>query len=241
MATIYLIHAGWHGGWCWDLVRPLLEGRGHTVRTPTLPGLAERARELTRDTDLETHIADVVGLITADEVGEVALVGHAYAGMVITGVADRLPGRIGRLIYLDAVVPNDGQSCYDVLPASRREYLTRLADSGGQGWMIPPPPPESFGVTDAGLADWARARLTPQPMAALTQPIRLSGTGASVPPRTYIHCTQGSVVSSFAPFAARFGQDPSWDVFELATGHDAMLTEPDQVADLIDGIAGTMV
>lgn len=241
MATICLIHGGWHGGWCWDLVRPLLEAQGHTVRTPTLPGLAERAGELTRETDLETHIVDVVGRIAADEASRVALVGHSYAGMVVTGVADRLPGRIGCLIYLDAAVPNDGQSCYDVLPTPRREYLTRLADSGGDGWKIPPPPPESFGVTDPELADWARARLTPQPTAALTERIRLTGKEADVPRRTYIHCTQGSVVASFAPFAARFGRNPAWDVIEIATGHDAMLTEPDLVAGLIDGIVGGTV
>ena len=240
MATIYLIHGGWHGGWCWDLVRPLLEAKGYTVRTPTLPGLAERASELTRETDLESHIADVVAVISADGASRVALVGHSYAGMVVTGVADRLPGRIGSLVYLDAAVPADGQSCYDVLPAPRREYLTRLSNSGGQGWKIPPPPPESFGVTHPALADWARALLTPQPMAALTQKIRLTGDEADVPPRTYIHCTQGSVVASFAPFAARFKDDAAWEVFEMATGHDAMLTEPHLTTDLIDRAASVV-
>ncbi len=238
MATIYLIHGGWHGGWSWDLVRPLLEAEGHIVHTPTLPGLSERAGELTRATNLETHIADVTALIAADEGIDITLVGHSYAGMVVTGVADRLPGKVKRLIYLDAAVPNDGQSCYDVLPGPRREYLTRLADTGGQGWKIPSPPPESFGVTDPEVADWARGLLTPQPKAALTDKIHLTGDPADVPPRTYVHCTEGSVVASFAPFAARFKGDPAWDVIEIVTGHDAMLIEPEQVAELIDGIAG---
>lgn len=95
MAPIYLIHGGWHGGWSWELVRPLLEAEGHTVVTPTLAGLAERADLLTRQTDLETHIAEVVEVVAADEAARVTLLGHSYGGKVITGVADRLPARAG--------------------------------------------------------------------------------------------------------------------------------------------------
>lgn len=237
MATIYLIHGGWHGGWCWGLVRPPLEAEGHTVHAPTLAGLAERADLLTRETNLETHIAEVMALVTADEATDVTLVGHSYGGIVITGVADRLPGRVQRLIYLDAFVPNDGQSVFDILPTSRRDYLQWLADTGGKGWLVPSPPPESFGVTDSEVADRARGLLTAQPLASLKQKITLTG-GAGDFGRTYIHCNQGALIASFAPFAARFREDPAWDVIEIATGHDAMLIEPAQVAGLIHGIVG---
>ncbi len=235
MATIYLIHGGWHGGWSWDLVRPLLEAEGHTVISPTLAGLAERADLLTRETDLDTHLAETGDLVAADTSDTVTLVGHSYGGMVITGVADRLPGRVDHLIYLDAFVPKDGQSVFDVLPSSRRDYLQRLADTGGKKWMVPSPPPESFGVTDPEVADWARRLLTPQPLASLKQKIRLTGEGGDIG-RTYIHCNQGALIASFAPFAARYRDNPAWEVVEIESGHDAMLIEPGQVADLIDGI-----
>jgi len=236
MATIYLIHGGWHGGWSWNLVRPLLEAEGHTVVSPTLAGLAERVHLLTRETDLETHVAEMVELVRADTSGALTLVGHSYGGMVITGVADRLPGRVANLVYLDGYVPKDGQSVFDVLPSSRRDYLQRLADTGGKKWMVPSPPPESFGVTDSEVADWARGLLTPQPLASLKQKIRLTGEGDDIR-RAYIHCNQGALIASFAPFAARYRDDPAWDVVEIASGHDAMLIEPGQVAGLIGGIA----
>lgn len=239
MATIYLIHGGWHGGWSWDLVRPLLEAEGHTVISPTLAGLAERANLLTRETDLETHLAEMVELVAADTSEAVTLVGHSYGGMIITGVADRLPDKVDNLIYLDGFVPKDGQSVFDVLPSSRRDYLQRLADTGGKKWMVPSPPPESFGVTDPEVADWARGLLTPQPMASLKQKIRLTGEGASVS-RTYVHCNQGAMIASFAPFAARYRDDSAWEVVEIASGHDAMLIEPARVAGLIiDVVAGS--
>jgi len=213
-----------------------LEEAGHTVHSPTLAGLAERADLLTRETDLETHLAEMVELVAADTSGTVTLVGHSYGGMVITGVADRLPGNVANLIYLDGFVPKDGQSVFDVLPSSRRDYLQRLADTGGKKWMVPSPPPESFGVTDPEVADWARGLLTPQPLASLKQKIRLTGEGGDVS-RTYLHCNQGALIASFAPFAARYRDDPAWNVVEIASGHDAMLIEPAQVAELIDGIA----
>ncbi len=235
MATIYLIHGGWHGGWSWDLVRPLLEAEGHTVISPTLAGLAERADLLTRETNLETHLAEMVELVAADTSEAVTLVGHSYGGMVITGVADRLRGRVVNLVYLDGFVPKDGQSVFDVLPSSRRDYLQRLADTGGKKWMVPSPPPESFGVTDPEIADWARGLLTAQPLASLKQKIRLTGEGGDIG-RTYIHCNQGALIASFAPFAARYRDDPAWAVVKIASGHDAMLIEPKLVADHIIGV-----
>ena len=141
MATFVLVHGAWHGGWCWKRVRPLLESRGHLVFTPTLTGLGERSHLLARETGLETHIADVVNVIRWEELSEVVLCGHSYGGMVISGVADRVPDRIRSLVYLDAFVPSDGQSLFDFLPAEhvkghprrgarQRRQLADAADPG---------------------------------------------------------------------------------------------------------------
>src|SRR5918997_4262365 len=102
MATYVLVHGGWHGGWCWKKVTPLLQAAEHEVYTPTLTGLGERSHLLSDAVDQETHITDVVNVLEYEDLQEVILVGHSYAGMVITGVADRLPERIGHLVYFDA-------------------------------------------------------------------------------------------------------------------------------------------
>jgi len=113
-STYVLVHGAWHGGWCWKKVAPALRAAGHVVYTPTLTGLGERAHLANPAIDLATHVADVVNLLEAEELDKVVLVGHSYGGMVVTGVADRAADRIGRLVYLDAANPKDGQSLVDV-------------------------------------------------------------------------------------------------------------------------------
>ena len=116
MATFVLVHGAWHGSWCWKRVRKALQARGHDVFTPTLTGVGERSHLLSPDVNLDTHITDVVNLIRWEELSGIVLCGHSYGGCVITGVADRLSDRIAALVYLDAFVPEDGQSLYDILP-----------------------------------------------------------------------------------------------------------------------------
>ena len=117
MATFVLVHGAWHGGWCWRFVRPLLGG--HDVYAPSLTGLGERKHLARADVDLDTHIADVVSLLEMEDLCDVVLVGHSYGGMVITGAADRAPERIGRLVYLDAFVPENGKCTLDYVVPER--------------------------------------------------------------------------------------------------------------------------
>src|SRR5690348_13524991 len=133
MANIVLVHGGWIGGWCWQRVTPLLVAARHRVYTPTLTGLGERAHLLTQEIDLSTHIQDVVGLIECEELENVVLVGQSYAGMVITGVADRMAARLSRLVYLDAFVPQDGQCLADLVPAEVMANLQEGARKAGDG------------------------------------------------------------------------------------------------------------
>jgi pimeloyl-ACP methyl ester carboxylesterase len=230
MATFVLVHGAWHGGWCWKKVTPLLRAAGHEVYTPTLTGLGERAHLLSREVDLDTHTTDIVNVLDYEELTDVILVGHSYAGLVIPGVAHRLPGRVAHLVYLDAFVPRDGQSLLDLNPGSAAQQA-RVREEG-DGWRLTPPPGARFGVTDE--ADGARlaSRLGPQPFATFTQPVRM-GHSAS-PAATYILCTQPE---GFRRFAEQVRDDPGWRYRELATGHDAMVTQPRELADLLLEVA----
>lgn len=227
-----LVHGGWHGAWCWEAVTRILRDAGHEVHTPTLTGLGNRSDILDPEVGLDTHVADVVEVLMGKDLRDVVLVGHSYAGMVISGVADLAVIRLAGLVFLDAFVPEDGESLFDLLRPERRESYVRGAEERGDGWRVPPPPPQALGVTGEE-ANILAARLTPQPIRTFQQPASLTNPGARALPRTYVHCTKGPLAPSFAPFAARFAGDPGWGCHKLATGHDAMLTAPEEFSDVL--------
>jgi pimeloyl-ACP methyl ester carboxylesterase len=143
VSTFVLVHGAWHGGWCWQRVAPLLRAAGHDVHAPSLTGLGDRAHLANRAIDLETHIADICALLEMENLGDVVLVGHSYAGMVIAGVADRAAARLKRLVYVDAFVPEQGKCLLDYWPAeTRADVETRAAATG----FVPPTPLPAYGV-----------------------------------------------------------------------------------------------
>jgi pimeloyl-ACP methyl ester carboxylesterase len=229
---VVLVHGGWHGGSCWRDVVPFLRAAGLGVHAPTLTGLGERAHLLTRDTDLELHVRDVAQVLVHEDLRDVLLVGHSYGGMVVAGVADALPDRVGHVVYLDAFVPADGQSLLGLLRRERRDLFLAAAREHGDGWLVPAPTPEALGVTDGETARWLQARLRPQPLRTFEQPLRLQHPPGERTPCSFVHCTEGPTVPSFAPFA-QIARDAGWPVHTLATGHDAMLTAPGEVAALL--------
>lgn len=229
-ATFVLVHGAWHGGWCWVRVARLLSEAGHIVYTPSLTGLGDRAHLARPEVDLALHVQDVVGLLEMEESERVILVGSSYGGMVITGVAELAAARLAHLVYLDGFVPADGQALMDLLPPEIAAELRVAARDHGDGWRIPPFPPARFGVTDPEDAAWLSRHLVPQPIRTFEQPIQ-TGDAARVK-RTYIHCSEPEV-KAFARFAARFKQDRAWRYHEVKTGHDAMVTAPRQIAELL--------
>jgi pimeloyl-ACP methyl ester carboxylesterase len=235
-ATFVLVHGGWHGGWCWRHVAPLLRVAGHAVYAPTLTGLGERAHLLDPAVDLDTHVRDVVEFLEGENLREVILVGHSYGGMVIAGAADLTAARLAHLVFLDAFVPEAGQSLFDLLRPERRDLYRQGAREHGEGWRVPPPPPQALGITDEAEAQRLAAMLTPQPLRTFEQPVRLTDTAAAVLSRSYVHCTTGPLAPSFAPFANRTRAAPGWSYHELATGHDAMLTTPGELARVLLGL-----
>ncbi|MFZ0513905.1 MAG: alpha/beta fold hydrolase, partial [Candidatus Nitrosopolaris sp.] len=122
MATFVLVHGSCHGGWCWKRVTPLLSKDSHEVYTPTLTGLGERSHSVSRDIGLDTHIRDIIQVLEYENLNEVTLVGHSYGGLVIGGVAEKIPERIRRLVYLDAYIPQDNKSAFDIIPGLETIY-----------------------------------------------------------------------------------------------------------------------
>jgi pimeloyl-ACP methyl ester carboxylesterase len=235
-----LVHGAWHGGWCWRRVVERLEATGARVLTPTLTGCGERAHLMGPETGLNTHIRDVEAVIEAEELTNVHLCGHSYGGMVVTGVCDAMKDRIASVLYLDAAVPADGQSMITQSPGITAEAaagtlagLSALAPDGVAMQVFPDV--TVFGVT-AGSEDeaWLKRRLTPHPLKTWTDPIRLVNGGSDRLPRAYVHCVDPVLpMASFGAHHARLRTDASWSVSTLATGHDAMVTAPAAVADLL--------
>ncbi len=233
MATYLLVHGAWHGGWCWKRVSRLLRAAGHEVFTPTLTGLGEREHLMSPDIGLDTHVQDIVGVLEYEDLHDVILVGHSYAGMVITGVAEKTADRIAHLVYLDAFLPENGKSLVDYQPPQMLEKFLKMTREEGEGFKLPSLiSPEEFGVTDEEDLVWVRPRMNAHPLKTKTDPVHISDPRAARIPRTFVYCNDPAV-GPFGQFADRVREDESWAYFELATGHDAMITAPEEVADLL--------
>jgi pimeloyl-ACP methyl ester carboxylesterase len=231
MTTFVLVHGGWHGGWCWRRVAPLLESAGHEVHCPTLTGLGDRAHLATLDTGLADHITDVVAVLELDDLRDVVLVGHSSSGAVITGVAQRCPDRLRELVYLDAFVPEPGQSVFDLLPPARREQFLGLVDRSGRIVLDPDTAMDGWSISRPADREWVRPRLRPFPVGALRDPLPPDPVPGL--PRRYVHCTVKPGGDSFARFADAARTDPAWRLDTIPTGHDAMITTPDALATLL--------
>ncbi|TGD72280.1 alpha/beta hydrolase [Mangrovimicrobium sediminis] len=236
MATFVLVHGGGHGGWCYQPVARLLRASGHEVYTPTLTGLGEREHLLNPSINLDTHITDVVKLLQFEDLQDVYLVGHSYGGMVITGVADRAPERIGNLVYLDAAFPSNGQSLVDVagemMAASRARG--RIVD-GVELVLFPDDLPYGyFGVTDPAQIEWMAARLTPHPFACFEQKLVLQDEArVRALPQSFIVCAE-NMPEEYHDALREMCQGRFWVV---DTGHDLMITEAEKVAGIFEELA----
>ncbi len=230
MSTYVLVHGAWHGSWCWKRVRKALQAHGHEVFTPTLTGLGERSHLLSPQVNLETHICDVVNLIRWEELSNVVLCGHSYGGPVVSGVADRVPDRIGALVYLDAFLLDDGRSVHDEVPPKDRNAQLEGARLHGEGWKVPPIPAAAFNV-NAKDAAWMDRQCTMQPLAAFQQPLRLSGKINAVKEVTFVVAT-GYEGSPFMPSYER-AKAKGWKTLSMACGHDVMLDMPEELTTIL--------
>lgn len=232
MATFVIVHGAWSGAHAWRKVRPRLRAAGHDVFTPALTGLGERAHLAGPDVSLETHIQDVVGVLEYEDLSEVILVGHSYGGVVITGAAGRVVARLAQLVYLDAEVPEDGESEYDLVPPEERSGYEQAARRG-DGWRIPPPVPEPLPDGLDPDARWVLARMVPHPARTFNDPVRLESSAIAGLQRTYIRCTDGKGGQELPAYVERARSDEGWRYEELTAGHAPHVTAPDALADLL--------
>ncbi|NVO16449.1 MAG: alpha/beta fold hydrolase [Rhodoplanes sp.] len=229
MTTFVLVHGAWHGGWCWRRVADLLVARGHRVFTPTLTGLGERSHLLGPTVGLDTHIADVVNVIKWERLADVVLVGHSYAGFVVSGVVEQVLPQIGALVFLDAFMPDDGTTGLDVTSQGVRDAIAAAPQTGEI--TLKPYAAAALGVP-AVDCPWVDSLCTPHPMKTYTDRLVLTGARERVARKTYVRA-RGFASTAFDAAVAKVAADPTWRVLDLACGHDAMVADPEGVAGLL--------
>ena len=242
MAHFVLVHGAWHGGWCWQRVTAALQQDGHRVHAVTLTGLGERAHLLSPAITLDTHIDDVLGLIEAEELQDVVLAVHSYAGMIGTAVADRLGQRIRHLVYVDAVLPKPGESWSSTQSGATQQQRLAAAQSS-RHFSFPPPDPEVFGLKDADR-EWVRRRQTPHPGNTYQAPLQFDVQRVSAVARTFVSCTQPAL-ATITPSRLRARDPQFWSgawlpkahYRELHTGHDPMVSAPQALVRILLGCA----
>ena len=243
MAAYVLVGGGWLGGWCWQRVARRLREEGHDAYPATLTGLGDRVHLASPEVNLETHITDVVNLIEFEDLHDIVLLGHSYAGIVVTGVADRVPERISQLVYLDTGPIPDGTALIDTFPPEVREHVERRVEELGGGWRFPVPPREELatfgsleGLDDARLQA-LRSRAVDQPFGTFTQPLRLENPAREALPKVGILCSFSleevqAIIESGDPVFREMAS-PSWRFIELPTGHYPMFSRPDDLAAVL--------
>ncbi|MDF1513714.1 MAG: alpha/beta fold hydrolase [Anaerolineae bacterium] len=227
METFLFIPGAWHGGWCWQKLTPLLRVAGHEVYTPSLTGLGERSHLLTPEIDLNTHVQDILGLLLFEDLKDVVVIGHSYGGMLIPAVVEQSPDRIIHAVFLDALVPAPNQSLFDILP-DVGIGMTKRANEVGEGWNVPPFEGNDYGVIDKEDRKWVRARVMPHPIRTLQQPAQFSRDPRLIVPCTFIACEW--VLRTYGP---KPPQAEGMHYIELDTAHDAMVTAPRELAEIL--------
>lgn len=237
MANFVLVHGAWHGAWCWQRVIVRLAAQAHRVHAVTLTGLGERAHLLSPLVTLETHISDVANLIEAEELDDVVLAVHSYGGMLGTAIADRMPGRLRHLVYVDAVLPAPGESWSSGHSSATREARIAAAERSPD-YSIPPPDPSVYGLVGDDHA-WVARRQTPHPGHTYQATLAFDAARVASVPRTFVDCTHPPLATIDISrqrvrdegFWWRTGANSS--IVELATGHDPMIGSATELADIL--------
>jgi pimeloyl-ACP methyl ester carboxylesterase len=235
---IVLVHGAFHGGWCWAHTAKLLSEKGARVFTPTLTGLADRKHMLSPSVNLATHVTDIVNLIEYEKLDGCVLVGHSYAGNVLSGVGDQLRDRISHYIFVDAAVPPNGSTTWGwaSLNPARVPWMMEQMDGAGNGMFIPPFPAERFGLTDPRQIADVNERLTPMPRGTFTETIELRNRGTEGLKRSYLAAAD-PWYENMASTVEWVSKDPEWTFRSIDTCHDMMVTRPEETAQIIWDLA----
>jgi pimeloyl-ACP methyl ester carboxylesterase len=227
--TFLVCHGAWSAGWAWKKMHPLMQAAGYRLFAPSYTGLGERVHLANASIDLETHIEDMLGVIQYEDLRDIVLLGHSYGGMVATGVADRARDRIAQLIYLDAFVPEDGQSLVDLSEPDRQ----RLQEVKAGDWRVPP---RSISP-DTAKADleWLIPRRVDMPIKCFETKLKLQG-GRLTLPRSYLYATRITPADTFGQFARRTKNEAGWRYYEIDASHSPNVTAPDALVALLQRI-----
>jgi pimeloyl-ACP methyl ester carboxylesterase len=228
---LLVCHGAWSGGWSWKKMHPLMQDAGVRLVVPTYTGLGDREHLANPAIDLETHIQDVLSVIKFEDLNDIVLLGHSYGGMVATGVADRARDRITQLIYLDAFVPRDGQSLFDLNEPARPAM--EASAKNGDGWRVPPlPAPPDTAAKDI---DWITPRRVPMPLKCFQMQLRLQH-GETDLPRGYIYATRIAPADTFGQFSRRAQSEPGWRYVEIDASHAPNISAPDGLMKVLQEI-----
>jgi pimeloyl-ACP methyl ester carboxylesterase len=236
MSAVVLVHGAWQGTSTWDLVVPLLQRSGHKVFTPVLTGLGADSNRLSSAVNLNTHIEDVADILKRENLRDITLVGHSYAGMVITGVAEKQHARLKRLVYADAFIPSDRESALDLLPENIQEAFRNQARTNGEGWRLPASESllDLWGLPPGDARKYVQERLCDFSLRCFEQKVQLPSNAAGTLPRMFIAAVghRYPARSVFARFAERARRE-GWEYRELGTGHDCHVEAPEAFASLL--------
>jgi hypothetical protein len=223
-----LVHGAYHGGWCWRRVSDILERHGHKVYAQSLTGLGDRSHLLSKAVVLDTHIADIVNLVTWEDLRNICLVVHSYGGFPGSGALEHIHDRVASIVWVDAFKPEDGQRELDF--ASNRQAIEEAIAKGEAGRS--PPPARSFSLSEKDYA-WLESKMTPHPVGTTTQPIRLTGKREAVARKTYIRVLKYPQ-PSFDKALAECRADKGWrTIVNESSGHDVMVDQPEWLADIL--------
>lgn len=233
--TFVLVHGGRHGGWSWQRVAERLRGEGHSVYSPTLTGLGDRAHLASPEVGLDTHVTDLVSVFEFEDLTDVVLVMHSYGGMVGSGAMEKIGDRVRSVVYLDAVMPRSGESVLDLQPAGREERIRRTVEREGDGWLVPASDASYWGITDSDDLAWVNPRITPQPFKTYTD--RLGDvTRIWETPAVFVLCQNAEGVAhidSARSLERSKSKDPNFELWTLVASHDAMVTHVDDVSRVL--------
>ena len=219
VSTFVIVHGAWAGAWALTRVADILTKGGHRVLTPTLTGLGERSHLASNSVDLSTHVSDIVNEVLWKDLSDFVLVGVSYGGLVITGAAETLGKRVSAIVYVDAFIPEDGQSFSDItgwIP---------------EGEMTNPPEMPVQAFSSPKDHAWVVSKVTPQPTATLKERLKVTGAYQRVPKKTYVKATGWN--GPFDALAGTLRADPSWTVLEIACGHDVANLKPNELAAIL--------
>jgi pimeloyl-ACP methyl ester carboxylesterase len=228
-----LVHGAWHGGWCWRRVSDHLEGKGHKVFTPTMTGLGERSHLLTKDINLATHITDIANVIKWEGLKDIVLVGHSYGGLIISGVADQMGDKIASIVFLDAFVPENGDSLAEKASQPVREAIAGVLQRGELG--MKPVPASVFRVNEKDRP-WVDGMCTLHPIATFTDKSTVTGGRDKIAKRAYIRA-KGYPSVPFDGALEKLKASAGWKTYELPCGHDVMVDMPDRLTEILVEVA----